>query len=263
MQITSSQVRAFKSCRRLYELQYIEQLKPKVTPEALQTGSSYHALVEKILKGLTYEEDTIVGVMAEQFKVHILPKLPKIVAVEKEFKVNISEDECLIGKLDGITEDLTPVEHKTTASVIDEAYINKLQWDDQVTNYLLAMSLLNNKLITKAIYTVIRKPSIRLKQNETEEEYINRCREWYCEDTDKKVATFPIVRSQEDLNEKQEELIYISKEINSCKKFYRNPSHCSIMGCQFSSICLSYVPEIGSIDFIKKDKKNEELGGGE
>lgn len=263
MEITTSQIRAFKSCRRLYELQYIELLRPKVESEALTTGASYHRLVEGIIKGEQVSPISIPEIMAHRFQVSILPKLPKIEAIEKQFKVRIGRGKFLIGKIDAICEDGTPIEHKTTSDTIDEKYINRLQWDDQVTNYLLALSLERGQIVNRVIYTVIKKPTIRQKQNETIEEYINRCVAWYDEDTEHKVATFPVVRSKDELAEKQAELVDICKEIKSCKRFYRNPQHCSIIGCQYASVCLSYTPEIGAIEFVKKSKKNEELEGGE
>ena len=262
MNITTSQIRAFKSCRRLYELQYIELLRPKVEAEALTTGSSYHRLVEGILLNKETPENTIPGIMADQFKSLILPLLPKIAKVEQQFSVKIGRSKVLLGKIDAITEDGTPVEHKTTSDTIDEKYINRLNWDDQVTNYLLALSLERGQIVNKVIYTVIKKPTIRLKQTETPEEYLLRCREWYNDDTEHKVATFPVTRSKDELAAKQAELVAMCNEIKRCKCFYRNPQHCSIMGCSYASVCLTYTPEIGAVDFVKKTKVNEELSEG-
>ncbi len=260
--ITTSMIKSFKSCRRLYELQYIEQLKPRIDPTALSVGSSYHNLIEKILLD-KYESDqsTIYGIMAEQFKNRIFPLLPKMQSVEKEFKIQIADNKFIIGKIDAVTVDGIPVEHKTTSEAIDEKYIHRLNWDDQVTNYLLAESIAQQKIINKVIYTVVRKPTIKLKIKETMEEYLLRCIDWYEEDTEQKIATFPVIRSKGDLAAQEEELIYISEDINNCKKYYRNPSHCSILGCSYSSICLSYTPETGTVDFVKKEKRNEELKG--
>lgn len=263
MESTTSQIRAFKSCRRLFELQYIELLRPKVESEALAVGSNYHRIVEGILKGEECPADGIPAIMASQFKSRILPLLPKISMVEKQFRVRIGRSKFLIGKIDAICEDGTPVEHKTTSDTIDEKYIHRLNWDDQVTNYLVALSLEQKKIVNKVIYTVIKKPTIRIKQNETMEDYLKRCVEWYEDDTEHKVATFPVVRSKDELIEKQAELVDMFKEIKKCKRFYRNPSHCSIMGCPYASVCLSYTPEAGAVDFVKKEKVNEELEGGE
>ena len=263
MDITTSQIRSFKSCRRLYELQYIELLRPKVESEALTTGASYHRLVEAILLDKQQTENTIPGIMADQFRNKILPLLPKITKVEHEFKINIGESEILLGKIDAISEDGTPIEHKTTSDTIDEKYIYRLNWDDQVTNYLLALSLERGQIVNKVIYTVIKKPTIRQKQTETIEEYLARCVAWYDDDTQHKIATFSVIRSKDELAAKQAELIEMCKEIKNCKCFYRNPSHCSIIGCPYASICLTYTPETGAVDYVKKTKINEELKGGE
>ncbi len=53
--LTASMLRTYKSCPRLYELQYIEMLKPVVAADYLTTGTNYHAAVENILKGEPYE----------------------------------------------------------------------------------------------------------------------------------------------------------------------------------------------------------------
>lgn len=262
MNVTTSMIRSFKSCKRLYELQYIEMLKPKVEAEALTTGSSYHRLVEGLLLNKVVEADGIPAIMANQFKNRIMPLLPPIKEVEKQFNVRVGDGKYLLGKIDAITEDGTPIEHKTTSDTIDEKYINRLNWDDQVTNYLLALSLEQGKIVNKVIYTVIKKPTIRQKQNETLEEYLQRCVEWYDDDTEHKVAIFPVIRSKDELAAKQEELVYMANEMENCKMYYKNPNHCSIIGCSYSSICLSYTPETGAIDFVKKSKQNEELEGG-
>jgi hypothetical protein len=235
-------------------------LKPKVEPEAFAIGSSYHKNVEEILKGNQTQDADIPGVMAYQFKNRIMPLLPKVVAVEQEFNVVIGRGKRLVGKIDAICEDGTPIEHKTTSDTIDEKYIYRLNWDDQVPNYLLALSLQRKTIVNKVIYTVVKKPTIRLKQNETPEEYLERCKLWYEDDTEHKVATFPVTRSKDELAARQAEIIALSKEMKSCKNFYRNPSHCSIMGCPYASICLSYTPETGAIDFVKKERQHEELG---
>lgn len=260
--ITTSMIKAFKGCRRLYELQYVEQLKPIKTPEALEIGSNYHALVERILKKEPIEQvDMLPFLMAEQFQNKILPGLPEIKEVEKEFKIEFAKDKHLVGKIDAVTIDGIPVEHKTTSAVIDEKYIDKLRWDDQITNYLIALTLESGKLVKDCIYTVIRKPSIRQKQNETFEEYFKRCTEWYEEDTDAKVRIIKVNRSQAEMAKHQEELEYIFNDVEKCTNFYRNPQKCMFMGCPYMSICLDYTPGVETVEFVKKTKRNEELEG--
>lgn len=259
--ITSSMVRTWKSCRKLFYFQYVEQLKPYKTPQALAIGSNYHNLVESIVKGKKVDcEPNIAQIMASQFENKILPNLPTISEVEREFCIPIADDLGLIGKIDAITSDGVPVEHKTTSSKIDEKYIDQLRWDDQVTNYLLALSLERGELVKECIYTVVQKPTIRQKNNEELDEYYERCIEWYGDD-DTKCNTFKVTRSKDELAEKQDELEYIGREIERCEKYYRNPNKCMFLGCEFKSICLDYEPGVETIDFEKKQKRNEELEG--
>ena len=56
-ELTASMIASFKKCPRRYELEYIENLRPIVTSEALEIGTNYHANIEKLLKGEEYERD--------------------------------------------------------------------------------------------------------------------------------------------------------------------------------------------------------------
>jgi intein/homing endonuclease len=131
----------------------------------------------------------------------------------------------------------------------------KLAWDDQVNFYLLARTLVTGKPVTKVIYTVCQKPTIRLKQNETEEQYLARVSEWYTED---KIKLLTVTRSVNELKETEGEIREMTSQIRRQKYFYRNPGNCKITGCSYSSICLNYDPEI-TTGFAKKERRNEEL----
>lgn len=256
IKLTASMMRAYKSCPRLYELQYLEMLKPAITPEPLLTGSSYHGELEKILKGEQREPSAdIPGIMADAFQKYIPFETWNVQEVEHEFSFHLGYCLWIGGKIDAITADGIPVEHKSTRNAIDEKYIDKLAWDDQVSFYLLALSKIKKQWITKVIYTACQKPTIRLKQKETMEEYLERCREWYTED---KIQTFSVVRSVHELEEKEAEIRELAHEIRHRKSWYRNPSHCSIIGCSYSGICLNYDPET-VMGFVKKERRHEEL----
>lgn len=252
--LTASMIRAYKACPKLYEFQYIHLLKPEKTPEALETGSNYHAEIEKILQGEP-TSNTLPGIMARAFDRFIPWREWKITEVEKEFDVRITPFLHMRGKIDAICADGTPIEHKSAGqSISDETnaglkYKDKLAWDDQVSFYLLALRT------TRVKYTVCQKPTIRLKRDETEEEYLDRCEEWYDET---KVRFFEVTRSMEELQETENEVRILASEIRRRKHFYRNPSHCSLMGCSYASICLDRNPEIVT-GFVKKERVSEEL----
>jgi hypothetical protein len=248
-------VRAYKSCPRLYELEYVEMLKPAVTPEPLETGASYHACVEKILKGEPYQAEGIAGRMANAFNRFIPWGGWNVAGVETEFDVHIGYGVHLRGKIDALLWDGTPAEHKTTRGAIDERYIDNLAWDDQVSCYLLALTLLQGRPVTSVTYTVCQKPSIKQTQKETWEEYLARAEAWYDET---KVRTFQAVRSVDELKEIEKDIRQLAKEIRNRKHFWRNPSNCVILGCAYRSICLNYCPET-LMGFQKKERVNEEL----
>ena len=254
MNLTASMVRAYKSCPKLYEFQYIHMLKPEKTPEALETGSSYHAEIEKVFRGEP-TSCTIPGIMARAFDRFIPWREWRIEKIEEEFLLPLSPFLNLVGKIDAICADGTPVEHKSASqSIGDETasglkYRDKLAWDDQVTIYLMALNT------TRVKYTVCQKPSIRMKQNETEDEYLARCEAWYDET---KVRFFEVTRDPKELEDMEAEIRYLASEIRRRKHFYRNPSHCSLMSCSYASICLNYDPEIVS-GFVRKERMSEEL----
>lgn len=254
MNLTASMIKAYKACPKLYEFQYIHMLKPAQTPDALKMGSNYHSELERVLKGEP-TSNTLPGIMARAFDRFIPWREWKIEKVEEEFEISLTQFLSLRGKIDAICADGTPVEHKSASqSIGDETasglkYRDKLAWDDQVTIYLMALGT------TRVKYTVCQKPSIRLKQNETEDEYLARCEEWYDET---KVRFFEVTRDQKELEDMEAEIRFLASEIRRRKHFYRNPSHCSLMGCPYASICLNYDPEIVS-GFVRKERMSEEL----
>lgn len=260
--LTASMIRAYKSCPKLYEFQYVEMLKPERAPEYLTTGSNYHGHLEALFKGEPLPELTdIPSLMCRAFDRYLPWREWELEKIEEEFDIRVTPFFHMRGKIDAICSDGTPVEHKSAGQSISpdtEAglkYVNKLAWDDQITYYLLALSLLRDEPVTKVRYTVCQKPSIRQKQNESPEEYLKRCEEWYDES---KVRAIDVYRQEKELWETQEEVRRLASEIRRRKHFYRNPSQCSLMGCPYAAICLNYDPEI-TVGFTKKAKESEEL----
>lgn len=243
-------IRSYKACRRKYELEYIDLLKPAVTPEALATGTSYHAKVEQILRdGAFGRTGDKTDAMAGAFERFILPQLPAVKAVEQRFRFRLAPGIYLLGKIDALAADGTPIEHKTSGAAPDDGYIYRLNWDEQVAAYMLATGS------DTLIYTVCQKPTIRQKQGEPDANFQTRCENWFDES---RAVTFQVRRSAAELRVKREELVGLVKEIRNQKRFYRNPSHCQIMGCPYSPICLDYDPAF-ILGFVKKQTRNEEL----
>ena len=254
MRASISRIRAFKACRRAWWLKYHEGLIPVQISEALATGKAYHAKLEAMENGEEVETDySKEAAMAEAYRKYIFPKF-NVVAAEAELEKKIG-DHILHGFVDGLSEDGYIVEHKTTSRDISEGgeYEYNLLWDEQVLAY---MSLTGKR---KVYYTVCRKPTIRQKQNESDEEFYNRMVEWYDTDTDQKIRLFVVERTDAEVSQFEHDFTTICDEIEDAEKnankVYRNTCHCVQYGrrCEYASICLHYDPDQQYVEFVKNE----------
>ena len=248
-ELTASMIGSYKRCPRRYELEYIHNLRPTAPSEALEIGTTYHANVEHILRQEEYDHSGLAGKMAEAFEKYIDWRDWQAVP-EQEFRVRISRGFYLKGKLDALTAEGIPVEHKTTGQSNLEKYIDHLAYDDQIAIYMLITGSM------RATYTIIQKPTIRQGKNESEEEYLERVSAWY---SPEHVMSVNVVRTAGELSEKREELIYLSKQIQRTKLFWRNPNTCALTACPYASICLNYEPDMQLVGYETKERRNEEL----
>ena len=219
----------------------MEMLEPIQKTEALETGSNYHKLLEmlnttgEIESGYTKEI-----AMATAYKKYIYPKF-KVSEAEKWLEYDLGYGDKFVGIADGIANDGHIVEHKTTSQEITEQYEYNLLWDEQILAYMLLTGM------RKVWYTVCRKPTIRQKRNETDEEFFERMVAWYDEDTDSKIRLLEIERTDEEVEQ--------FRQVQD-KNFYKNTCHCNMYGrrCEYSSICLNYQPNAEYIDFYRKEE---------
>lgn len=258
MNISISAIKLFKACRRAYYFKHIQKLEPVVRPEALETGKNYHALIEELYRDGSFTEDfSKECAMATAYKKYIYPKF-KVTAVEEWKSHNIGSDLNLIGRVDGLAKDNALVEHKTTSSEITEEYEFNLLWDEQILTYMYLTGT------RKVWYTVCRKPTIRQKKDESDEEFFNRMVAWYDEDTDSKIRVLEITRTDEEVENFAKELRVMASLMSIVNsggenQFYKNTCHCNKWGrrCEYSSICLNYDPNQTYVEFTKGDKENE------
>ena len=253
MKVSVSQLKSFKSCRRAWYFKYREDLEPVQRSDALTIGTNYHALIETLYTDgkLDVTEPTKETAMALAYGKYIYPRVKINVAEEwLEKPIGIADD-VLIGRVDGLTEDGVVVEHKTTSRDIGAEYEFNLLWDEQVLAY---MYLTDTRKIK---YTVCRKPTIRLKKGETEEEFFERMCAWYDEDTESKIRTFDVIRTDDEVEAWVTETRDVIKHMhfgNECH--YRNTMHCMAFGtmCPYQSICLNYEPGQDYVEFTRREK---------
>lgn len=263
MRLSISKIKAFKSCRRLYELRYVEGLLPRQKVSALEIGSNYHKLLEQLNKtgAITeYENEYSKEMaMARAYEKYIYPNF-KVTDVEKELHYDLGNGDELWGFVDAIADDGHIVEHKTTGSEITEQYEYNLLWDEQILAYML---LSDNR---KVWYTICRKPTIRQKQNESDQEFYERMVAWYDVDTDSKIRLLEIERTDEEVETFKKDLENIKATIQEAgqnNNFYKNTCHCNMYGrrCEYSSVCLNYDPNQQYIEFTKGEIYDNDTGG--
>ena len=192
VKLTTSQVKCFKTCRRRYFLEYVENLKPIETPKPLEIGTLYHRGLELLMTGRQYldvECDLIdlhranaeaKGIDYDPLNAYVALEMVRawdresgwrdwgIVSVEKQFEVTTGYAKRLIGKIDGLVirpETGKPylMEHKTT-SQWGETYLDQLSFDEQATNYLYAYrrmledGVIDGAAVEGIFYDIIEKP---------------------------------------------------------------------------------------------------------
>ena len=254
MQLSISRIKMFKACRQMFRLRYVEGWVPAVSPEPLEVGKSYHALIEELNNTGTIEDGiTKEYAMAQAYAKYVYPHF-KVVSAEKQLEYDLGNGDKLIGIVDGIAEDGHIVEHKTTGSEITEQYEYNLLWDEQILAYMLMTGM------RKVWYTVCRKPTIRQKQNETDEEFFCRMVEWYDTDTESKIRLLEIERTDDEVEQFRKELYTIKATIQEAVEdgnFYKNTCHCNVWGrrCEYSGMCMNYDPNAEYIEFVKDERK--------
>lgn len=249
MKVSYSQIACYKNCRRMWELKYKNRLYPAVKPEPLETGSSYHKKVEKILDTGDFEPDGNLktNAMAEAFKKYIAPTL-NVEDVEVKITLPFGDD-IIDGRIDAITTDGIPIEHKTTSAKIDGEYWFELENNEQIIMYMYLMET------NRIIYTACQKPTIKLRKGETEEEFQQRLIDWYDET---KIGSQLIIKSWDEINAYADQLSCIIDEMRNCKLMFKNPSVCHLYyrACEYMPICHTYKAEDEiPIGFTKGEEK--------
>lgn len=252
MELSISSLKQFEACRRAYQLRKIYGIVPVETSDALATGLAYHEMVERFtLDGELPTLDSKEAAMVHAYAKYIAPDMPKF-EPEVSFKRVCGKENMMVGRIDGrVIGENAIVEHKTTSLSVDE-FEYDLQWDEQLLTYFWA----NN--CNTAYYTVCRKPTIRQRQNETAEEFAQRCLDWYGEDdTLSKIRLLKVTRTDEEIQLHKKHLVKMFSEIRKAERsnnFYRNSCHCNSWGrkCEYAPICLHYDPNEEYVGFVRR-----------
>lgn len=184
------------------------------------------------------------------------------VAVEQAFEIPLvnvatgypSRKFCLAGKIDGVVQlpdgRLAVLEYKTTAEDIAQSgdYWLRLRCDGQISQYFLAARASGHDVAT-VLYDVTRKPTIRLRKDETPEEYGTRLVADIGDRPDYYFQRREVPRLEDELAQYQAELWQQAQHLLAIRHraaslpdpsvaWFRNINRMTCSGCEFANLCL-------------------------
>ena len=191
IQLSSSKIQTFLSCRRKYWFSYVENLKPITREAPLSFGSSLHSALELMFKNgngkATCKEELYKAIVDSYTPDELLasgcePDVALLAAlafdksvgwrssweflnVEPSFEVSTGHGKKLVGRYDGIIRvngSLYVLEHKTVSGAVTERRLNHLLWDMQAGLYI--MSAWEQDIpVVGVMYNFIPKPTIDMQ----------------------------------------------------------------------------------------------------
>lgn len=273
--MTASRMNSLLSCPRKHYWRYEVGLCRLTDAAALRFGTAWHAAMEARWQGHTLDEAlaaaldtakdfdeatvaTLSGLLDGYFA-HWSEDPVKTLHPEIEFRHPLkgSRSFDVAGKIDGlgVLHDgrLALVEHKTTSSDVgpDSDYWIRLRSNPQVMQYVLAARALGWD-VSVVLYDVTRKPSIRVRQNETPEDYAKRL----AEDTRTRPEFYfarrevPILEDDiEEFTIQRQELARLILNFRAASRKARSPEQAwprnlnelQCRTCDFASFCLQNI----------------------
>lgn len=255
MRFSHSRINCYKTCPKMFEYKYIKHLFPiDGDSTSLILGKAFHRGIElgdvnELEKELDNNNDfldegaetnkVIVLAMVEaffnKFPLHNEGDVKHEVEIKTPFGGNefIMYADALVEEPDGFI-----LREYKTASRIDDIYVNKLEFNDQISRYCLAIQQQFGKKVKKIEYYVAKKPLLRQKNGETLEQFRERLVEKITED-EESIQYFELTRTKEQLDEEFEDLVYDIETINNTKRYTKNLSACSCYGkCPYLNLCM-------------------------
>lgn len=301
-QLTNSARSTFLSCRRKYQFSYVYGLAPRKPVIPFLVGGLFHDELDRMYGDGEFDEaaarkrigkaceaaanapgldpqesDKIwtqqaiafgaVKAYAERYLGQDLKRW-EIVEPESAFKVDMPGGWEYRGKVDLIVLDRKTkrhllVEHKT-AGKIDAGYVAKLPLDNQILGYAWAKSRGKAGLKLDGVtYNVVKKPGIRLKQNETLNAFYKRIQAEYANDPGNYFYRETLEFGKGDLARFEQELMRFLGEMDQAAKtgyYYQNTGHCTALGpCPYMALCTKGVSKDTLMLYRVKDRPHEEL----
>jgi len=287
--LTSTRLSSLRRCPRLHFYRYELGLSRSRSAAPLRFGAAFHAGLEARNRGADELAATVCALAGYEtmptwadpadwaveretlkslFGGHLwrYSESPlEFIAVELGFDVplrnpdtgGVSKTFTLGGKMDGVVRlsdgRLAVLEYKTAGEDIspDSDYWRRLRCDGQISLYVLAARMLGFDVAT-VIYDVTRKPTIRLRQNETPEAFGERLLSDIGERPDYYYQRREVPRLEDELVAYQAELWQQAQHLMELRRragkladpsnaHFRNVSKMTCGLCEFSELCLGGV----------------------
>tara|TARA_R100001079_G_scaffold100636_1_gene65197 strand:+ start:1141 stop:2028 length:888 start_codon:yes stop_codon:yes gene_type:complete len=290
--LTQTEIVTFGKCEKRWEHRYVSWLTPFVESMALSMGSAFHegldagnpeAAVDYLDKqdpawGQWEDGKNRVNKAIAHTMVSAALKQWQSWPDKSEFQFqlglpkpgtgNVSKKHRLSGVWDGVWEGSHPrfpgevvLGEWKTASIVNNDYMQRLDIDFQVSAYLWVASKLYGKPVTKMVYRVVKKPTIRQRKNETEEEYIDRLRQDYEERPEHYLFETVVERTEEQLDEWHKQAWAVHSRMLQIKRgdvpAIKNTQACLSRGrCPYFDLCVGAVTEDA---FKRLETKHREI----
>ena len=273
--MTASRMNCLLDCPRKHYWRYEVGMYRLTDAAALRFGTAWHAAMESRWQGQSLDEALAAGMdTAKDFDEPTVAILSGLLAgyfdrwsedpvkelhPEIEFRHSLSGSRSfdVAGKIDGlgVLHDgrLALVEHKTTSADVspDSDYWIRLRSNPQVMQYVLAARALGWD-VSVVLYDVTRKPSIRVKQNETPEAFATRLAEDCRTRPEFYFARREVPILEDDIEEFTIQRLELSRLILNFRAASRKahrpeqawPRHLSELHCKqcdFASFCLQNI----------------------
>jgi hypothetical protein len=281
MVFSHSRINTFKRCPKLYEYKYIQGLHPLGSDRTnLILGSIVHKGIElrNNLELLNYIDELNLP-PNEKNETMIVLALAMVDAYfdrfgnkeikhsEMHFEIDL-DGEKLQGYIDSLIEEEDGfwMEEIKTASQINKEYIDKLQFDDQVSryNYVIQNNLVENFNLHKPFlgtkYRILKKPQIRQKKDETIVQFRNRLVEKMSEPG--YIEEIILNRTEQEVEDCVLDTIQDIKIIRSTCRFSKNLSACNMYGrCPYMELCMNEPDAIllYNIEEVEEEEESEQL----
>ena len=264
--LTASRIAALQRCPYAHWLKYELGLRAAVAGDALRFGSAWHRAMEVRAKGADIEAAfaAAVGDRGEVDELQVATLFGMIagywhryasdnwsILPEVEFCYALRRGRGAMwaaGKIDGITQDAI-IEYKTAGCDIgpDSDYWMRLRGNSQVLMYIEGARRLGYDPRC-VIYDVARKPSIRVKQTETIEEYADRLAQDTIDRPDFYFARREVPILEDEMERFRMERTTLAAELawrRRSRAWPRNVNERTCSWCEYAGFCLQgVVPDV-------------------